>query len=60
MTSFLVISITRLIDTNAITMESSIKKDTVVSAVGKGRDVYMAGKDAIYEAAKAGRKAFAH
>lgn len=35
-------------------------KDTVSSAVDKGRDVYMAGKGAIYEAAKAGRKAFAH
>lgn len=35
-------------------------RGTVASAVDKGKDVYMAGKEAIYEAAKAGRKAFAH
>ena len=39
---------------------ASTSRDTVASAIDKGRDVYMAGKDAIYEAAKEGRKAFAH
>jgi len=39
---------------------AATSRDTVASAVDKGKDVYMAGKDAIYEAAKAGRKAFAH
>ena len=37
---------------------ASTSRDTVVSAIDKGREVYMAGKDAIYDAAKAGRKAF--
>lgn len=39
---------------------ASTSRDTVASAIDKGRDVYMAGKDAIYGAAKAGRKAFSH
>jgi gas vesicle protein len=39
---------------------ASTSRDAVVSAIDKGRDVYMAGKDAVYVAAKAGRKAFAH
>jgi gas vesicle protein len=38
---------------------ASTSRDTVASAIDKGRDVYVAGKDAIYGAAKAGRKAFA-
>jgi gas vesicle protein len=39
---------------------ASTSRDTVVSAIDKGKEVYMSGKDAIYGAAKAGRKAFAH
>ncbi len=39
---------------------ASTSRDTVASAIDKGKDVFAAGKDAIYGAAKAGRKAFAH
>ena len=39
---------------------ASTSRDTVASAIDKGKDVFVAGKDAIYGAAKAGRKAFAH
>jgi gas vesicle protein len=39
---------------------ASTSRDTVSSAIDKGKDVYVAGKDAIYGAAKAGRKAFSH
>jgi gas vesicle protein len=39
---------------------ASTSRDTVASAIDKGKDVLVAGKDAIYGAAKAGRKAFAH
>jgi gas vesicle protein len=39
---------------------ASTSRDTVTSAIDKGRDFYVAGKDAIYGAAKAGRKAFSH
>jgi gas vesicle protein len=37
---------------------ASTSRDTVASAIDKGRDFYVAGKDAVYGAAKAGRKAF--
>jgi gas vesicle protein len=39
---------------------ASTSRDTVASAIDKGKVVYMAGKDAIYGAAKASRKAFSH
>ena|ERR1700690_3110773 len=39
---------------------ASTSRDTVASAIDKGKDVFVAGKDAIYGAAKAGRRAFAH
>jgi gas vesicle protein len=39
---------------------ASTSRDTVASAIDKGKDVFVAGKDALYGAAKAGRKAFAH
>jgi len=39
---------------------ASTSRDTVASAIDKGKDFYVAGKDAIYGAAKAGRKAFSH